>query len=262
MKLSREQLDQLTGLAGVSPYETETARRWGKWLEWPMLLVAFWIPVQWYLDEIGLLSGQASRLGDWLVWFAFVIETGVLLLLVRDKKHFLLHNWMNVAIILTGVFIAWGYAPILAILRSLRLLLILGLLVRISRTLSQVVHENHLGNLLVFTLFIVVVSGMLISTIDPAIEDPWQGIWWALVSISTVGYGDVVPTSGPGKFFASLLIILGIIVFSLLTATISAYLTHRKGEAGNQEIYELLKDIQRRLDRIESRMKKVEQDQE
>jgi len=250
----------LTGVAGVSPYESELARAWAKRLEWPMILVAFWIPIQWYLEELHKISPHAVIFGDWFVWLTFTLETLILLLLVRDKRLYLIRNWMNVAIIVTGVFIVWGFAPVLAVFRSLRLLLVLGLLFRISRTLTHVLRQNHLGNLLVFTLFMVVVSGILISGFDPAIHDPWQGIWWALVTITTVGYGDVVPVSGPGKLFASLLIIFGIVVFSVLTATVSAYLIRRNEEQEGEELHQLLKDVQRRLERIENRLKKIEQD--
>jgi voltage-gated potassium channel len=262
MNWSRERLNIMTGLAGVSPYETEAARAWAKRLEWPMIFVAFWIPIQWYLEELHMISKHAVIIADWFVWLTFLVETLILLLLVHDKRQYLINNWMNVAIIFTGVFIVWGYAPVLAVLRSLRMLLVLGLLLRISRTLNHVLRQNQLGNLLAFTLFMVVMSGVLISGFDPAIHDPWEGIWWALVTITTVGYGDVVPVSGPGKFFASLLIILGIVVFSVLTATVSAYLIRRTEESEGEELHQLMKDVQRRLERIENRMKKLEQDNE
>ena len=262
MKWNRERINVITGLAGVSPFETEVARTWAKRLEWPMIMVAFWIPIQWYLEEVNMISVGAVRIGDWFVWFAFLLETLILLVLVHDKRQYLLNNWMNVAIILTGMLIIWGYTPVLSVLRSLRLLLVLGLLLRISRTLTKILRQNQLGNLLAFTLFMVVVSGILISGFDPAIHDPWEGIWWALVSITTVGYGDVVPVSGPGKFFASLLIVLGIVVFSVLTATVSAYLIRRSEEERGEEIHDMLKDVQRRLERIENKLKKIEQDSE
>jgi voltage-gated potassium channel len=262
MKWNRERINIMVGLAGVSPFETEVARAWAKRLEWPMIMVAFWIPLQWYLEEVNMISAHVVLIGDWFVWLAFLLESIILLSLVHDKRQYLLNNWMNVAIILTGVFIIWGYAPVLSVLRSLRVLLVLGLLLRISRTLTKILKQNQLGNLLAFTLFIVVVSGVMISGFDPAIHDPWEGIWWALVSITTVGYGDVVPVSGPGKFFASLLIVLGIVVFSVLTATVSAYLIRRSEEERGEEIHDLLKDVQRRLERIENKLKKIEQESE
>ena len=70
-----------------------------------------------------------------------------------------------------------------------------------------------------------------------------------------MGYGDVVPVSGAGKFFASLHILLGIGVFSLLTANISAFLVKQNEMQEDAEEHELLKDIQRRLERIENRLK-------
>ena len=46
----------LLGIAGVDPQEQPDARLWAKRLEWPMLLVALWIPVQWYLGETQLIT--------------------------------------------------------------------------------------------------------------------------------------------------------------------------------------------------------------
>ena len=262
MKWNRNRINQLTGLAGVSPHETEAARRWAERLEWPMLVVAFWIPVQWYLEEVSLIDIRVAKLGDWFVWCAFVAESLIMLTTVRDKWRYLMHNWMNIAIILTGILIVWGYTPVVAVLRSLRLLLVIGLLLRISRTMVEILQQNNLGNLLAFAMFMVVISGILISGIDPAIKDPWQGVWWALVSITTVGYGDVVPVSGPGKFFASMLIIMGIVVFSLLTANVSAFLIRRSEAREDEETQDALKDIQRKLERIENRLKKMEQNKD
>ncbi len=55
-----------------------------------------------------------------------------------------------------------------------------------------------------------------------------RGFWWAIVTITTVGYGDVVPQTLPGRIFGLLLMFAGLIVLSLLTATIASIFVERK----------------------------------
>jgi voltage-gated potassium channel len=253
--------DRLAGLAGVDPQETAEARKWGKRLEWPMVMVAIWIPVQWYLEEANIVSASLSHISDWVVWLFFVFETVIIASKAKDKLRYLLHNWMNSAIILAGIPILWGVTPFVGVLRSLRLLLLLALVMRASRTLRFVLAHDRLGTTLLITLFIVVTSGVLMSRIDPSVDSPWEGIWWAWVTVTTVGYGDVVPTTAAGRFFGGVLILLGVGVFALLTANISAFLIGRDTQKEEDEIRGRLKDIQGRLTRIESRLENMETQQ-
>ena len=203
-----------------------------------------------------------ASIGDWAIWLFFVIETIVLTILTTDKLNHLKRNWMNVAIITAGLPILWTNTPLAGILRSLRLLLLLGIILRISRTVTGILSTNQLGYTLVFSLFVIVVSGILIASFDPGIQSAWDGIWWAWVTVTTVGYGDVVPVSGAGKFFASLLILLGVGLFSLLTANISAFLIGRDALKEEQEMRGRLRDIQDRLKRIEEHLERLGVDQQ
>ena len=258
MKIPRspasERWHRIAGLAGVASHERPLARKWGEIFEWPMLAVVTWIPIQWFLEETGLLPAVVYDVANWIVWLFFVVETTVLTTLVKHKWRHLLYNWMNVAIILVGIPILWLDEPFIGLLRSLRLLLLLGLLFRLSHFWRVVMHRNQLGVTLVISFFIVMISGLLIAYLDPNIETPWDGIWWAWVTVTTVGYGDVVPTSAPGRLFGSLLILLGIGLFSILTANISAFLVGRDAAREEREMRHRLKDIQERLERLEQRL--------
>jgi voltage-gated potassium channel len=104
-------------------------------------------------------------------------------------------------------------------------------------------------------------SGLIIAGIDPSIENMWQGIWWAWVTVATVGYGDVVPQSVAGKVFGAVVILFGVGFFSLLTASFSAYFVSRgEVEIEEEEIEEIsqLKDIERRIDAMEKTLLRIE----
>ena len=104
-------------------------------------------------------------------------------------------------------------------------------------------------------------SGVLIAGIDPTIETIWQGIWWAWVTVATVGYGDVVPQSTAGKVFGAVVILFGLGFFSLLTASFSAYFVSRGEieieEEEAEEIYRL-KDIVKRIETMEQTLQRIE----
>lgn len=74
-------------------------------------------------------------------------------------------------------------------------------------------------------------------------------MWWALTTVTTVGYGDLYPTTWPGRVIASVVMLVGIRFFALLTATVSA--TFVKGDRPDEAIQADLKEILQRLDRLE-----------
>jgi voltage-gated potassium channel len=110
-----------------------------------------------------------------------------------------------------------------------------------------------------FWLLGVLVFGVIEWLADPNTFDTvWLGFWWALQTVTTVGYGDVVPTQTSGKVLASILMIGGLSFLSVITATItSAFVARRQEElreAGHDPVVRQLDDITARLDRIERQL--------
>jgi len=247
----------LLGIAGVDTHENVQARKWAKRLEWPMLAVALWIPFQWYLEESNSIPMLLGRLADWLVWLVFLTETLLLTSLVKNKRRYLIHNWMNLLIIVGSVPLIWHYTSLAGLLRSLRLFMVVVLLVRMSRTIRQLLSLHQLGTTLSVAVFIMVLSGIVITRIDPSIGSIGDGMWWAWVTMATVGYGDVVPHNGAGRLFGSFLILFGVLLMAVLTANLSAFFIDgdvKKVEQREEEIERSLADIAARLERIEKQL--------
>ena len=73
------------------------------------------------------------------------------------------------------------------------------------------------------TVFVVVLSGAVEATVDTKdFNSLWDGIWWAVVTVTTVGYGDVTPHSVQGRLVAMVVMLFGIGFLSVLTATIAS----------------------------------------
>lgn len=251
---SSSSLGRWLGLAGVAGDENPRAKLWAQRLEWPMLFLALWMLIAWYLSLSGELNPQLHRVTDLLIWLFFLGETLLLIALVDRRWRYIRSNWMNLVILLLGLPILWGDSSMASILRMLRVVLILSLLMPMGSTVHAILSRNNLGATLMVSAVFVGLAGTLISIIDPAIDTPWNGIWWALVTITTVGYGDLVPISPVGKLVGAFLILMGIGLFSLLTASFSVYFLSKEEE----EVIDKESELLNRIDRMESRLGRLE----
>lgn len=243
------------GLAGVSPRENAAAIKWGRRFEWPMFFAAIWILVDWYLVTKGSRSPLISFTTDWVIWLCFISELTILTALVDNRRRYLKQNWMSILIVVAGLPVLWGVETFYAgILRTLRLALMLGIFIRISQDARLLLSRHHLGTTLAISFVILLISGFLISGIDPAFESPLEGIWWAWVTVSTVGYGDIVPSTTEGRIFGSLLILMGVGLFSMLTASFSALFI----EQDEREMVAKEERNIRRIEQLEKRLEKIE----
>ncbi len=254
--MNNKSLPRVIGLAGVDRNETSAALKYSAHLEWPMVLMAIWIVIEWYLQAKGAVPASFVLITDWVIWGFFLFETVLLTTLVRNKPYYLFGNWVNLVIIILGFPILWEEFPAAGVLRALRLIVMAGILIHISSTARRILARNHLGTTLLVGFIITVMAGFLIAGLDPAIETPWDGIWWAWVTVTTVGYGDVVPVSTEGRLFGSFLILMGIGIFSMLTASFSAFFVSRDEKMVIQREQQILA----KLELIEMRLHKIEKE--
>ena len=87
-------------------------------------------------------------------------------------------------------------------------------------------YENFIRPLLVI-IVIVAISSISLSIVEPNLS-LFDSLWWAIVTLTTVGYGDVTPKTFPGRFIAFVDMLVGIGVLTLLTATVASILVEKK----------------------------------
>ena len=108
----------------------------------------------------------------------------------------------------------------------MRLLRLLRLAALASRALSaQRVLTSRQGfrYVALATVLLVILAGFSVSLADrEQFTTPWLGMWWAVTTVTTVGYGDVYPHTVGGKVIAAVLMIIGIGFLSTLTASIAS----------------------------------------
>jgi voltage-gated potassium channel len=210
-------------LAGVAPDESAPVRRVGRAFEWVLIPLALWLPVQWSLEGSHQIDAHVANLLGWLVWGVFVAEATVLGWLVQHKARYFRSNWLNLLIIVFGVPILWAGSPWATLARAARLLMMVSLLANVANIVQRMLSMNRLGPILGAIVIVTTLGGLIIGYFDPAFSRPLDGIWWAWVTVTTVGYGDLVPQTPAARMFAIALMILGVSMIALLSASLVSY---------------------------------------
>lgn len=135
---------------------------------------------------------------------------------------------------------------------------------RLSRFLREPVSVRSAASVIVVaTVVIVVVSGAAIRALDPhEYASVWEGIWWALQTVTTVGYGDVTPENVAGRFVAGVVMLGGVALIAIVTAAVtSSFVARAQAQRGAEDATEddlavqrldgRLQDITAQLDRVE-----------
>lgn len=165
---------------------------------------------------------------EWILTLGFSFEYAIRLWAAPNRFHYFKHHLIDLVSIIPPI-------------RGARLLRLLRLL-RVASELSSVLSSSRLsaqrkliGKVALFWLAVVSISsvGMYLaeSAENPSVRSIFDAFWWAVVTITTVGYGDVSPVTVEGRLAAGVLMILGIVLFSFLTAA----LTSAIGSAGESK---------------------------
>jgi voltage-gated potassium channel len=200
-----------------------TQSRWQKLTEWPLLVIAAVFLTAYSIEVIGNVSARNAAVLDaviWVTWGMFGVDYLAHLALAPRRLHWFTRNLHQLLILAL---------PMLRPLRLLRLVTVLSVVQRFAGT-------NLRGRLLTYVLGSAVLLTYVgaLAVLDAEENEPGANIrsfgdalWWAVVTITTVGYGDRYPVTLVGRLVAVGLMISGVAVLGVVTASVAAWLVEQ-----------------------------------
>ena len=118
--------------------------------------------------------------------------------------------------------------------------------------LETIFNSRRLRTILAALIFFIGTFGYLFYASEPQVETFGDGIWWALVTITTVGYGDITPLTTLGRVVAGLLMLLGLGLIATITAIVSAkFIQNYVDGHTNDDVLEKLQELETEIEKIE-----------
>lgn len=195
------------------------------------------------LGKIPAAFNHAYYIADNLILLIFICDYGCRFLRAEDRKKFFKQNILDLISIIpfSSLFRVLKIARLFRLLKLVRLLRAAVFFNRFNRMASSFLKTNGFVYVLYATL-VSIITGSAVMCLLPgeaAIKTYPDALWWAFVTATTVGYGDISPSTGWGRIVAASLMIVGIGFISMLTGTIATFFLQQKKKSLHSGLIDL-----------------------
>jgi voltage-gated potassium channel len=207
-------------------------RRYEELSQWPLVLLALlfvaayaWGVLRPDLPHPLLVTLRAVTV---VAWPVFLVDYLVRLVLAEERWRFVRQNWVD------------GLAVLLPLLRPLRILSLVRVARVLDRRLTTSLHGRVAAYVTLTASLVVFMASLAVydaerGAPDASITSYGDAVWWALTTITTVGYGDEYPVTGQGRLVAVLLMVGGIALLGVVTAAVASWFVGRVAEAAQAQ---------------------------
>ena len=135
----------------------------------------------------------------------------------------------------------------------------LDLETRLARWTERLTLFRAVRTIVVVAVVLVLIAGIVARLVEPnTFTSLGLSYWWAITTVTTVGYGDIVPEDPAGRVVGSLLMLTGLALIPTLTSMIVSVLISKRARAQTEEFERALVDSTAMLKRIEERLDRME----
>ena len=174
---------------------------------------------------------------DWIVYGLFVMDYIIRLALAESKARFFKENIIDLIAIIpfNSAFRAFRLFRLAKLLRLTKLLRLGAVSGRLMKYTSRFFDTNGFKYVLLVTSGSILIAAIAMTYIEHMTFH--DALWWAFVTATTVGYGDLSPASGGGRIVAAVLMLVGIGLIGSLTSTITSFFLQAKApEPSNERV--------------------------
>ncbi len=201
--------------------------------ELPLLVLAFAMVPLLAASLFWDLTPHGERLvfiADAVVWALFAADLVVKTAVAPDRRGFLSQHWLDVLLV------------VIPFARPFRLLRIA---VYGTKAFRGAVRIFNVDFLLVYAVGLVLIIATIVTTVEEGSGSPLgffpNSIWWAVATVTTVGYGDMVPSTPEGRVAGVVLMVGGVGLFGALVANFAALMVRR--QRNNDAIEDLVQEV-------------------
>jgi voltage-gated potassium channel len=245
--------------AGQGP--TDNRRERLKRIEHALRFPLAALGVAWLVCGIIVLStrstgrtSEAFVVALFVIWLIIVLECLVRYIVVPDRRRYFASRQIEPVLVVLPAFQVW---KVLGVEQS-SVLWIEGL----SHFLAILRHRGLSRVLLAATglLFLGAWADLLFEEHAPGsnIHSYGDALWWAVVTVTTVGYGDRFPVTPGGRAVAVILMLVGIGLIGTLTATVASFFVQEHTDANKAQLQAAHEDLGARIDDIDTRLARIE----
>lgn len=175
-----------------------------------------------------------------------------------DRIEYLKENWLELIASIPFDIILSPFM-MLRYLRLLKLFRVLFLVGEYFKVIGDFLKSTHLDEILAVLIVIIVGSTLGLFLVDPSMNNLFDNLWFVVVSITTVGYGDITPNSIYGKVLSLILLVIGVFIFSAITGAMSSYFMDSMLKQGSYHIYELGLKMDEMKDQMSKNEEKIDE---
>ena len=189
-----------------------------------------------------------------VLWAILLVEYVVRLIVTPDRRGYIKRRWVEPATVVVPPMQAWHLLGI----ERMSLLLHEGEL-----RVEAILKHHGLFRVLIAATGILFLGAWLVLLFEENakgsnIHDYPDAVWWAIVTVTTVGYGDRYPVTAGGRAVAAVLMLVGIGLIGVLTATVASVFMQEHTDANRDEIQKGHLDLGQQLSVIGERLTDVE----
>lgn len=202
---------------------SQAYRAWNKAMEWPLIGVALVFGIGYAYQVLAEPVGGTALAADVLAvvcWLVFVVDYAARLYLATNRGRWFVRNLPSLLVVA------------LPVLRPLRLVRLLTLLTVFQRAAGTALRGRLVLYAVATTSLLVLVSSLAVFDAErdapgSLITSCGEAVWWACVTVTTVGYGDVYPVTFGGRCIAVAMMVCGIALLGTITAVIASWMVEQ-----------------------------------